>query len=1273
MKREIRKKAINMFVGTIVTLGAISPFAIVAGQQISNIVLNANNQTRAILTSNFQLNEDNTINVGEQSNLSSNITLANPNVARSVPNGFVYTTEDGQIICVNKDNPAKLDWKASISGVDTYQKIVGIEYTPFNDTLVVLYTNGASTGNVVVSVAQFNDISQTIDGSELGTAETNASSSVKVIEYNTAGTNDDYFSASTWAISPVYKTSLQEGDNAQVTQYLIYSRGVGSETNWPKMGLYNIKDKSIQTTDRPIPYTSSKSFINNIVPFIYESSLKLIEFGIHVYGGQNILTTDYMWTNDLSTFDLNYTPGGDNYKIIQTSGMGPIENAEISEAVNAVSQSITSSVPYFYIENSNPTLKIPFIINFAGTGTSGDWFDKPLFGTIWFNPKTEAISSGISQVYLFSGNSAKSHVYAGNFNNELQIKSGLAQSTTPFLNFTFVGDSTNMILNETNNNNGVSTNDGKFIGMIEALFWNASPVVIQAYENVTPSTENNYMKFLSLSALGEVTTNSSQQQVYNDWTTTFNSNITSQGLPLLQYDADNSISTFNRNLYYSKSGTDKMFISSNSSHSSRANDYAYFAYHTAIDNTSVTTPIEAPLNGMTLDWVNQNFKIDSNPWTESSFLVNTLGMKQVNKNARFLINPDTLKIDIKNGSITFDLYSSIVYTNNGIVNCSSYGSGMFQYANHKIATITVTGFTVNDTTVKGSVDLSSYVSSSTKSLDIIPSVLSLSFTNNGGINTQVYWPFMNIIWQAICQGNVFDNLLINPSYIESSWKEDLFNNFLAKLPDATGNDTLVSYDNQKGTITLKLYVSNKYAHVANQQSTDDWYTFDVTFTGLRKIQNTTIKSNDKSTAFTNSSWSNYYIPAQGATSLPISSPSTSDITLLTISDLKSWLFDTFISPAYDAANQDNGWTASNEWIQNLSWKKALANQFGDPTDKLTINDFELSNFNFFEDNGKGAMSFTIQPKVWQKDGNVLSTSDMGLGGSSNIVDAPSATWYITGLKIVKDTTLINPQDTKISLSTAEVPNLEITSASEFLDSDDSSHTKVKNILVSLQNAGRLLINTPENWDAEQNISISNVIAKTPEGQKGELEVTFVANQVIDLASGVPKIKAKTYTVQLTGFFASEPTTEKNNPTLPGTSSKLPSDWSNSDLQDIINKNLNQLFDNPGPNMSVKVVNVEPNNADGSMKVTLEVTNCVIENDKIDPNPREFTINISGFKTQAEADKEKSDSNKKWLLVAIIAVSIVGLILVVIAGFIRKKWKERKEDIQKLKNNGNNLG
>ncbi|WP_409035644.1 hypothetical protein [Mesomycoplasma moatsii] len=678
---------------------------------ISQIVANNNKH----IFSNLQkLTNSNTWNLTNRStflvngkNNSNTVSLNNQNNFKAVPNGYVFIDNNGSLVCVDKDDPTNQLWWSS----ENYN-VAAIEYTPYNDSLVVLQVEQDPNASdaYLVFVKAYNNISTIETGEKIGPS----TPKYQIYRYNGSLWYRNIKPLS-WSLAPIYK------ETGVVTDFLVYSRGFSTFNNNVRMLRIKLnQDNTITSTSldktgsgtnkdftgqNVVTYPGEWHITQAIAAFDYRNQLHTLHFTKRhssvykdkpTWVGVEHYVDAWKWEGNKMFQQLSSDAGifGDGF-------LGETDDDSISFISNAIQSSITS-VSTSYDQNTKE-VQVAFADNLGGNKTKGIHRASGFFITgLNFNQSalTENRYVPLWRNWKIDGQnwpSIATEVWSGNFFTSPTIAKGLTVNTNwsnPFIAKGWDSSWDSSYNSEAGN--------GGFIGVI------TQPIDYNRQYDLSPTSNESFARIYM-----QAYNKSFDRSNSNIYTTLKGGNYNDQNgtgwyqnaydVPVIQYD-DSSLSTsiFDKNIFVLRNGTQEgLFINQKNRGTIAATSVASYGYFTKTKSETIEIDISNEgkfINEINHQYLTEKYAIESTPWNNSSFLSNDLGMSNVRDDALFYINPN-INIDARRGQATFDLYVTIKYNETGnLRTISSEDLKNNWNSEFRVCSVTLTGLKVANPT-----------------------------------------------------------------------------------------------------------------------------------------------------------------------------------------------------------------------------------------------------------------------------------------------------------------------------------------------------------------------------------------------------------------------------------------------------------------------------------------------------------------------------------------------------------------------------------------------
>ena len=960
--KQRKNKKLLVGLGTTLAIGTTST---IAGFGISSLInnnenLNLNNElnanARSVTNSGYGIYSDGVIGLGRPSNVGG-INTYSPESYKAIPTGYVVPAGD-YLVCVDKNNPSKMLWNDSYSG----WRIVSVHYLPATDKLVVFYvSNSFSSGsNYSLRVANYPNISQKTNG---GTP----TYTTKTITTRTYG--GDNYRPDTYAMVPIFE------NNSATTKFMIFPKvhNRGSDDSARIWWIYDASNDSVTQTPT-INYN------------ITNQEQAIMSMGVFNYNGTYFVNMAMVRKGSTGSWYQSETikitsSSSSVVKRINYGGSADSDFFSMSrnDYLDDASASITT--PGIYYDGS--ALVFSHAINNHVPNTSVSGHRSPfLFQTVIY-PSSSAVSTRTPALFessIASGNHGE--LWTGYFDNSSVLKQGAIQTNgrvgTPLFGFGWKDGLFGFVLKDATANQSISININNTNNSNIRIYPVSSSVA-------TVSANNKYVQIGT--GAGDNHDGYGQQKA---------------GILIPEYNDSSSVLTnpFQQNILYGANNNIALVVINQASRGQASSNPATYGWYTRLSQTSFKTDdTSKSIKDVDVNYLTSKYNIEANPYWN-------LNLTSINNGRDDLIcaiKPKSISKDLANGSVTFELYGTVIYDQNGKLYYTNSLSNLKQnfWPEHRIATFTITGFQpVKATTISNStftVPSNLRTASNWGPNDFYIDLIKRDFSNS--------WQFKEFMYRFFLQAPLLNNPATNlPTFNQSTWTSTW--NDLIKGFDIT------SIDQANGSFTCDITIGSKYYISADGVQKDQPFR-NITFKGFRKIAPTTI-AND--ITVTNSKWSNVNIPYVNSDSLSYSGYAAQGTTMLTEDMLKTYLWDNYFKSAYDNANYNNGYAASNSYVSNLAYnslnaQKEMPNNFG-PSIQLTKDNLVFSNFKFYP--AKGEFTVDIRFNIWQgaQSGsyydscylwNTSATVD-GVQGTSIPGSAPYGRWTIKGFRTDNVTT-----------------------------------------------------------------------------------------------------------------------------------------------------------------------------------------------------------------------------------------------------------------------------
>ncbi len=1145
MKRELKKKVIATSIVTGLSTLVVSPIAIVNLSNREESLSFSNKERLGANNSGYNLSPNATAYLGGKDNQNV-ISTSSSNVTKAIPTGIVTVSNNGRrIICFNPTNPSKLLWYRDLENV---KKIYSVEYTSANDTLAILYKDTFNNLNV----AAYTFVSRLNSGNS-----TEPTTIKKIIS-----TEDDH-----WVLSPVVNF---EGSPIYFTIYKRYWKGSTKEAN---IYLYSSWDNSLYT--KKINLKSTKDMVILGASFFQQRDINGRIYATIIneeIGSGSIGVTYYNCPDAPNTNDKWFSAAGGSstnpYTKLNVSSKAFDNN--VNSYIEQLPNSSTTYVSLFKVNNKSTMVnQIPFIssdhklyvINVLRYWTAESNFPR--------TPKITTVASNVYD-YYFDLNPV-------NYN-------GFDGVTQPPRLIYLTRDSQYTTVNIMNNNIDKS-------GSTDYNYSFSNYQNFNFYNSTTPDwSVNNNRKY------------------YAGWNSpiSVNDNNLAAGIPVIEY-TNNSSNNSNGRLLLFKSGTSEVAIVNRENYKENTAKYDYYSRLAKSNTTFDLGDRETSLKKVNVDYLNKTFNIDSDPWTNSSFLTNDMQFANMNGNVKFAINPNSLKYDYGVASVSFDLYATQLFKSDGSIVALTLSALKQQWPSDlKIATIKINGYKLNvyNTSVEagnllGLDSIFPYEWNTPSSLSKIKQAIidgnKIIYPNIDITIDNIQLENVNVLG-SVGSINVTVKLINNAAMINGigqnsmSFNSLTYSGFKFQRPTSlisplvSIGDTSIEAsqyytgDSDKEKVQ-KLIFNQKNNIFSNLPNQNDFAQSNITIKAVQAF-------NSNGTLQVTFSLSNYF-DNQGN----YQSSQSGDF-VLTIAGFKITASTTSILGG-QLSNVSNIYAST--WENNLDVIKQQIisdNKITNPfASSIAIADIELSDVE--TNDGKGILTATVKliNNKAQVNGNSVPEHELG-------------TVTFSGFKI-------NPKFTTIFDGGQIDASFSKTLASDV----DQNDLNFKNAIISL-------IQNPAN---EIKINSNNILVEiiSSNNQEGSMVVNLsVINNCVWI-EGIVQNNYKFTNKTITGFKKQNPTTTIDAIYI--TNSETPSGFYSSSttvgnlkVRDLIFENRESIFKNPPSNFSAANIIVESvliNNPAGSMIVSYKLNNWINDQgNQVSVESQNYSLTINGFKT-----------------------------------------------------------
>ncbi|MBR3832177.1 MAG: hypothetical protein IKJ72_00905, partial [Mycoplasmataceae bacterium] len=784
------------------------------------------------------------------------ISIGTTNVVKSIPQGYVVVSgnssnnKNHQLICLDKKDPTKLLWRLELNQNSQNIEILGVEYTPYDGgRLVVLYSeedpNYGSYTNIPVKQIKFkvfnfkNNFPSLLFSGNGGSYATDSQHGA-----GPGGRLD------TWAITPIFNF------DKEVNKYLIYCRDqyfnqyFKYSSNEARETFYLIDLTKSSTNNgencKPIltmweapqrngsyvnTYTGNKKTIlsiaafekENIVyslPLIIDFDDKKLELGLYR------VQKDY----DDRPYPLGIEKSSRNwvYNVLITRNHIQLNEIEINEQIfssssnekdyqKAADLAKGSISSYSFKITNDGKLKVCFVINISPNGTNFSPHRGAKFVLIEID-KNKDITYSIKN--LFSNNHdllSEDELWHGYFVNDVITKHGINstlnnENLTPFVGVGWsqkrLGDSYPW-----------------FVWLVKNPFSKSNDY------NFNPHTNSNDFRVYCVN--GGINNN----QVYPGSINSHSQYGLSQfnvGFPILEYDENKNDSSFNRNILFTWNNQQKAIVINQKNYKSfQAPTLGYYTRLKVNKNSFSYSDL-----GLSSNDFSRLTKDDIKNRIKNNLLLNNI--------SNSIHTFDKLFFDYENGQIIFTLKINNYFNQQGQLKTDN---------NFKLENITITGLTTIKYQISTAIQNlynSTYTDYKNRNSSVF--IASEIFSHNSQTNNELYWSLREIVWRLVTKNKLGLKLKKTIGFGSNQQQTRTnFNSFFKSF-------SWTKYNNKKGEITAIFSINKDYLYV--DESQDD-KSFTITFNGLRKIEDTKLKSNNKDNAITDSALSSFNIPHNG--------------------------------------------------------------------------------------------------------------------------------------------------------------------------------------------------------------------------------------------------------------------------------------------------------------------------------------------------------------------------------------------------------------------------
>ncbi len=666
LKKSLKKMLLATSTIAVLSAATITPIALLStDNNSSNYLLNSLNQRAAITNSGYAIGDGGMLELASTNSANAqgqNVNITNPNITKAVPNGYIIPVgKSGQvnnIVLVDKNDPLKILW---YSLFDSSSEILSTEYLPFNDSLVVLYRVGGVEANsrAEIKVRVFNNISQTTSGSELQGTDVNVTS------YTYTEDGNNFSRADLWTMSPVmYYTVAAE-------EIVIYQKHWYADSE-QKLFVFNINDNSINEIQIDANIYEESILSTQISKYDSEYcfvAIKAVDRGDH--------TAIVTYLNKFNINDNSANKVVDEY-IREDSNLFSKDNK-----LDIIKSSVSVAGAYANTDGGNVTsamlintpclgsipYRAPYIVRIQDWNRDSTSFDK------------------VTQIPLFSSNISYDdgvELWNGQFNNMPILKKGMTVA---------YGNGGSSLIG-----NGYSKNLGgnytNFFSFVIKDSTSSKPGNVAVNGDINDSSIRVYPFANEADKYGSLGYIPVDYVDNDDFSYHLNAPA---GFSIAQYnDSAEALSNpFNDVIIHGANGTNKA-ITINQANRGQKIGVATYDFYSQLKNTSAEVQGSNKLiTEVDADYLVNTYGLNGS-YLNISF-ADQLGFENYRADAIIALNPDSIQKDIKNGTLTVDLYSTILYDDQGKIlkaSLSDIQANWSNYNAHKIATITLTGFRV---------------------------------------------------------------------------------------------------------------------------------------------------------------------------------------------------------------------------------------------------------------------------------------------------------------------------------------------------------------------------------------------------------------------------------------------------------------------------------------------------------------------------------------------------------------------------------------------------
>lgn len=1024
MKKETKKKIFNSILGATITTLAVTPIAIVLGQNAKNNLFSETSTfssvSETVKNDGYQLSNDG------YAILPNTIKSSHENgTAASIPNGYVLVSNDNKIICVNNNFLTANLWEYSIpSGFS----VSHINYMPINDSIVFLLGN-ESNGTQNIKVGRIANVSSLSGGASVNAEITDVKSFSPISPFEKYKLFEKY---NTFGMVPVFF------DNSASNELMIFPRTAkGLTNNYKQWYVYNC----VENTIKEMPLLNWNIATSETAGILSANVFKKTSTGNYT------ITTMNARSNDP-------TPSGKTWVVLEVLSVDSQNNSSKSvikkDLTNygrlwnytdisfALSTLLTNGLGSTIWYSGSLGTYQQLVISFANSRHRAN-NDAPvqrggfLAKIVLHNPGTNEVTlNGTSNIAAFassiSGNNP-GELWGSFYDNAAILKNGATITTQAEVSGKFYG--LGYLPTST-----IGGNSGFFAFVLENPTGGLQYFTTSSTNNSTTSRT-----YVFSSTSGANVSDVPQYRLPGLWeaNTTISSDV---ALLLPKYDDTiNSLAsrTYDQNIFVTANNSNKSIIINQKDRGTKTNEGASYGWytHSAIQTSSGVVEISArpedaekPVNEVTIDYIRDYYPMENDAtlsWDQVQFL-KQIKMQNVMEGTIFRLNPSSLYIN-PDGYVTIDLYFTKGFTK--YVNEGSYNYPWGGYVittslsnleskwwpPHKVLSIKISGFKSISVTEVSSIpyELTAVTTSGISSRTLIPLIIKDASSSTS------YKAFKEIVWRSICSNGgatgqpLLLNLLKQPTFNESTWESD-WSKFFASF-SISG----LSGDNNE-IILVNFSIKPEYAFPWPGATA----TFEnVQLTGFRKSGLATkFNNNNEATAFSveGTSLASKNIPYTGS-SYTIPSYVNQSATVATELEIKDFLYENYIKTAYDNATFENSYFVKNDWVSTVTYKTRLVNQSTKTSEQLkgyelTRDNLYLSDWKFYP--AKGMLAVNVRLNVWFDSSKSTNGNNGlrwangvyidGIGGTESVTEAPFGTWYIKGFRSDNVTTSFNTDE-----------------------------------------------------------------------------------------------------------------------------------------------------------------------------------------------------------------------------------------------------------------------